>query len=90
VVSQEIVFRVYILRSVKTGRHYIGHSADVDERFRAHNAGRVRSTKAYRPWEIIRREEYATKAEAYRREREIKSYKGGEAFQRLVQRSEGC
>ncbi|MGA9362940.1 MAG: GIY-YIG nuclease family protein [Bacteroidota bacterium] len=74
------MFTVYILRSARTGRHYIGYSADVDERFRAHNAGRVRSTKAYRPWEIIRREDYVTKEEAYKRERQIKSYKSGVAF----------
>ena len=84
------MFTVYILRSIKIGRYYIGHSADAVGRLVAHNAGKVRSTKAYRPWEIIHREDYAAKEEAYRREREIKSYKSGMAFQKLIKKSEGC
>ncbi len=36
------------------------------------------------PFELIYKEEVETKIEAIRREKEIKSYKGGEAFRKLV------
>lgn len=49
-----------------------------------HNKGKVRWTKAYCPWEIVYTEEYEKKEEAYKREKEIKSYKGGEGFKRLI------
>ena len=78
------MYTVYILQSIKTAGYYIGHCQDLPIRFQQHNAGKVRSTKHDRPWKVVRTEEYATKREAYARERKIKSYKGGEAFRRLL------
>ncbi len=78
------MFYVYILRSKKTKRYYIGHTEDLHRRVEQHNSGEVKSTKAYRPWEIIYTEEYETKSQAMRREKEIKSYKGGNAFRKLI------
>ena|SRR6516162_8589344 len=83
------MFTVYVLRSKVTQRYYVGHSKNSWKRLHDHNDGKVRSTKAYRPWEIIYTECYDTKNEAFKREREIKSYKGGEAFKKLI-KSEGC
>jgi len=81
-------FYVYILRSKMISRYYIGHAEDIDNRLSMHNKGYVKSTKAYRPWELIYTEEYETKNEAYKRELEIKSYKGGKAFKKLVSKCE--
>ncbi len=47
-----IMFFVYILRSTATGRYYYGHTKDLSKRIKQHNSGKVRSTKAYRPWEV--------------------------------------
>ncbi len=74
----------YILRSESYQRFYIGSSEDVEKRLIEHNKGRVRSTKAYRPWKIVYRESCSDRQTAYRRELQIKSYKSGEAFKRLV------
>ena len=49
-----------------------------------HNSGKTKSLWKHRPLEIIRIEEYVFKAEAIARERQIKSYKGGEAFRKLI------
>lgn len=70
------MYVAYVLKSLKTGRHYYGHSADLTERLKAHNNGKVRSTKGYRPWEIIHYEEYPTKSEAYQREMFFKTIDG--------------
>jgi GIY-YIG catalytic domain len=44
---------VYILRSTRADRLYVGSSAEPDERLKSHNFGRVCSTKAWRPWERV-------------------------------------
>ncbi len=36
------------------------------------------------PWELIYIEKFNNKIEAVKREKQIKSYKGGEAFKRLI------
>ena len=78
------MYTVYILQSLKRVRYYVGHCEDLPVRLKRHNSGKVRSTKYDCPWKVVRTQEYATKQEAYARERQIKSYKGGEAFKRLL------
>jgi len=78
------MYFVYILKSIKSGKHYIGYTSDLEERLKHHNTGANRSTSFGRPWKIIYKETLTTKAEAWKREQEIKSYKGGEAFKRLI------
>ena len=75
---------VYILQSLRDKNYYIGHAEDLKIRLKRHNSGRVRSTKSRLPWQLIYQEQYQTKQEAYRRELQIKSYKGGEAFKKLI------
>ncbi|MCB0611056.1 MAG: GIY-YIG nuclease family protein [Lewinellaceae bacterium] len=70
------MYYAYILKSTKTGRYYYGSTADLAKRLTNHNAGRVRSTKAYKPWEIHYFEEYPTKSEAFNRERFFKTIEG--------------
>jgi putative endonuclease len=67
------MYYVYVLRSRNQGRHYIGSSANPDKRLIAHNAGRVRSTKKWRPWERVFLEEHPNRVAAEKRERYLKS-----------------
>jgi putative endonuclease len=76
--------KVYILKSLKNNRYYIGHTNNINNRLKRHNSGQVKSTKPYLPWKIIYTENYQTKSEAYRREMEIKSYKSGIKFKKLL------
>jgi len=78
------MFCAYVAQSIKTGRYYIGSGENPDVRLKRHNSGFTRSIKHDRPFKIIYIEWFKTKAEAYRRERQIKSYKSGEAFKKLV------
>jgi len=75
---------VYILKSEKTERYYVGSCEDLDERFKRHNNGRNKATKLGMPWKLIYSESFLTKHEAYRREFQIKSFKSGEAFKKLI------
>jgi putative endonuclease len=70
-----MVFHMYILESTSTGRFYIGHTGDVPHRLHEHNLGKVTSTRNRGLWKLFYTEEYATRAEASRREREIKQMK---------------
>ncbi len=70
------MFYTYILKSISANRHYYGHCKDLNKRLSNHNSGKVRSTKAYRPWNIHYFETFSTKSEAYRREMFFKSVEG--------------
>jgi putative endonuclease len=70
------LYYTYILKSELNQSHYYGHTSDLKNRLKRHNAGKVRSTKAYRPWNLIYSEEFATKSEAYQREQFFKSIDG--------------
>ncbi len=75
---------VYILQSLKDGRYYIGHTADMEKRLRAHNSGKVKSTQKRKPLKLVYREEYETKGEAFRREMYLKSAKGYQEKKKIV------
>ncbi len=44
------MFHVYVLRSMKTGRYYVGSCQDLDDRIRRHNAGHSKATRHGIPW----------------------------------------
>jgi len=64
---------VYVLRSQVDNRLYVGLSSDTAKRLKSHNAGRTKSTKGYRPWEMVHVEEYPERATAREREKYLKS-----------------
>jgi len=78
------MYFLYILKSDKVDRYYTGHSADYNKRLAEHNRGKVRSTKAYIPWKVVYVEKFDTKSDAFKREFEIKKYKSGNAFKKLL------
>jgi len=80
------MFYAYIIQSLIDGSYYIGHCEVPKVRLERHNAGKTRSTKAKRPWKLIYKEAFETRAEAYRRELQIKKYKGGRAFKKLIKK----
>jgi putative endonuclease len=74
----------YILQSIKDNKYYIGSTGDLDLRVAQHNAGVTKSTRHRSPFKLIHFEKFASKSESLRRELQIKSYKGGEAFKNLI------
>lgn len=71
-----IVFYAYILKSLKDGKYYYGHTADLNFRLDAHNKGKVRSTKGRKPFVLHYYETFETKPEAAKRETFFKSIDG--------------
>jgi len=58
------VFYVYAILSKKTGRVYIGQTANVEARVQSHNRGYVASTEAERPWTLIKQQSFSNRSEA--------------------------
>jgi putative endonuclease len=64
---------VYVLYSPEYQRYYIGSTEDLDKRLLHHNSGKVRSTKAFRPWKRVYQEQLENRSEAMKREKYLKS-----------------
>ena len=74
---------VYIIKSLKNGKYYIGQTRELSKRLYEHNHGKVKSTKAYRPYEMIHTEIFSTRRDARKRELHLKSPKGWQELQTI-------
>ena len=78
------MFYTYILYSEKTGKFYIGSTGDIEDRLYRHNSGQSKYTKSGVPWKLVHTEEFSTRAQAVRRENEIKKWKSHKRIAALV------
>jgi putative endonuclease len=81
-------YNTYILQSESTGRYYIGHTHDLDQRLKQHNdhaySGSPATKRLQGPWKLVYSEKFATRSEAMNREKEFKSWKSGKAIERFI------
>ncbi len=70
-----MAFYDYILQSQSSSRYYIGQTQDLSDRVAYHNSNYSKSLKNRGPWQLLYTEQYGTRAEAVRREPQIKSWK---------------
>lgn len=75
---------VYILRSLKNQRFYIGSTIDVNNRFKKHQDGLVFSTKRNRPYKIELTQEYSTITQAKQIEYRIKNLKRKDYIEKII------
>ncbi len=66
-------YYVYVLRSEKDGKFYVGYTNNVRKRLELHNSGQVESTKRRVPLELIYREGCINQQDATKREKYLKS-----------------
>jgi putative endonuclease len=71
-----MAFTIYVLYSQAYDRLYIGQTEDLKHRLSQHANGEVFSTKPYLPMKLIYTEEASTRAEAMRREKQLKTRTG--------------
>ena len=69
------MYTVYILYSTRYDRYYIGQTNNLLIRLAQHNEGKSISTKHYRPWALVYREEYSNRGLAMGKEKYLKSLK---------------
>ncbi len=80
------MFFMYILKSLKDGKLYIGSTNDIRRRFKEHNSGIVQSTKSRMPLKLVYFEGYTVEEEARHRESNLKL--GARALRQLLKRIE--
>jgi len=79
------MFTTYVLYSPSFNKIYIGYTSDLEDRFKSHNElAKQGYTVKFRPWIILHTEIFQTKAEATKREKQLKSAKGREFIWNLV------
>lgn len=67
---------VYMLRSFKNGKYYVGISENVNRRLREHNAGKLETTSKNKPFVLVFKKEYvdyklARKHEAWLKKKSV-------------------
>ena len=71
------MYFVYVLKSLKTGRRYIGFtSKSPQERLEAHNSGVSPWTHQNRPLTLVYQESFSDRQKARRREKFLKTGNG--------------
>jgi len=78
------MYYIYIIKSESNGKYYVGYTSNLSQRIKSHNSGKNTSTKSGIPWKIVYSENFKEKKLAWLRERQIKNYKGGETFKKLI------
>ncbi|MBI2446736.1 MAG: GIY-YIG nuclease family protein [Parcubacteria group bacterium] len=63
------MYFVYILKSSKDSRTYVGYTSNLEERLKRHNSGQVIATKHRLPLKLLFSEKFETEQEAKKRER---------------------
>jgi len=74
------MYYVYVLKSQKTGKLYIGLTSNLKNRFLEHNSGTEKSTKYGVPWTLVYYEAFLSKLDASKREKQIRSFKSAYGF----------
>lgn len=78
------MYYVYLLKSIKFGKTYIGSTKDLRRRLKEHNAGISFSTKPFLPWKLIYYEAFDDERAARSREKNLKY--NGNAVRELKKR----
>ena len=84
---KKLPYCVYVLRSNKDHKLYIGFTTDLKERLTDHFHGEVASTAARRPLTLIYCEYHGSKQDALRREGYFKTTAGKKALKLMLRDS---
>ena len=74
------MYYVYVLKSRKWNKHYIGVTGDLKSRLKQHNNKDTSSTKNGIPWVVVYYEAYLDEKDASDREDQLKKYKSAYGF----------
>ena len=79
-----MTYFVYILYSQKDHKLYVGCTSNLEDRIKEHNSGKVTATKNRIPLIIIHSEKFEDEAEAFNRERFLKSLWSGRFKKKIL------
>ena len=83
------MYCVYVI-SNEAGKLYIGQTADIEQRLKRHNGQLKTKSTSYTninqgPWKLVYSEAHVSRAEALKREKELKSYQGRKFLQNEIE-----
>lgn len=78
------MYYLYVLKSKKKDKFYIGCTKDLLQRILQHNSGESLATKSTIPWELVYYEAYSSPGLARNRETRLKHH--GKGFSELKKR----
>lgn len=67
---------MYVLKSQKDGKNYVGYTENLKLRFKSHERGQIKSTQKRRPLKLIYYEACLNQQDATHREKYLKTYHG--------------
>ncbi len=77
---------VYILYSHKDHKLYVGCTNNIESRLKRHLDGQVEATRQRLPLELIHEEKFESKADAFNRERFLKSLWGAREKRKIFKK----
>ncbi|MEK7622106.1 MAG: GIY-YIG nuclease family protein [Patescibacteria group bacterium] len=82
-------YTVYVIKNDERGKIYIGHTGDLSSRLKRHNGQLPSKSSSFTSknsgeWRLIYKENFATRPEATRREKELKSFRGREFLKNIL------
>ncbi len=84
ILLRNMFYYVYVLKSIKDSKLYIGYTEDLKKRIKEHWGGKVLSTKTRMPVELVFYEAYRNKYDALRREKYLKTSKGKSTLKNML------
>ncbi len=80
-------YNTYILYSKILDKYYVGITADnLAERLRRHNSNHKGFTGKANDWEIVYVENFCSKTDSHKREKEIKNWKSRVKIEELIRK----
>ncbi len=76
---------IYILKSKRDGRYYLGSTNDTQRRFLEHNLGKVYSTKRMLPFEFVFQQEFPSLRLARQIEIKLKKLKRKDYIEKIIE-----
>ena len=77
----------YIIQSDEADRYYIGITSNPEERVKKHNTNHKGFTGSKNDWKLVYIEEFTSKLQALKRERQIKNWKNKQRIEELISRN---
>jgi len=78
------MYTVYVFKSLKDNRTYVGCTKNLENRLKEHNSGEVKSTKSRIPFVLWYKEDFENKYEAFAREQHFKTAWGRRQLRKIL------
>ena len=76
---------VYILKSLKNGKYYVGSTDNLERRIFEHNSGKSKYTRLSKPFELVFSQEFETLVLARKVEFKLKSFKSKKIIEQIIE-----